>query len=102
MTQDSRLIGKLEENDGSLPVMKYDFTDLPQTSENIWHAQKAGWPTVRPSPSRVRPPVAPADPLQDAYDRWTQVFTSGTETSRKRTSISPPPPTPRSLSTCRP
>lgn len=46
MTLDSRLEGKPERNDGTLPVMTYDYTELPQTSENIWHAQKAGWPVV--------------------------------------------------------
>ena len=44
--QDHRLVGKPKNNDGSLPVMKYDYTQLPQTSENIWHAQKAGWPVI--------------------------------------------------------
>lgn len=46
MAQDSRLAGKPQKNDGSLPVMTYDYTELPQTSENIWHAQKAGWPVI--------------------------------------------------------
>lgn len=46
MAQDSRLVGKPEKNDGSLPVMVYDYTELPQTSENIWHAQKARWPVI--------------------------------------------------------
>lgn len=46
MAQDSRLVGKPKTNDGSLPVMVYDYTELPQTSENIWHAQKAIWPVI--------------------------------------------------------
>lgn len=43
---DPRLTKKPSTNDGTLPVMIYDFTELPFTSENIWHAQKAGWPTI--------------------------------------------------------
>lgn len=44
--QDERLEGKPKTNDGSLPIMVYDYRDLPETSENIWHAQKAGWPSI--------------------------------------------------------
>lgn len=46
MAQDPRLIGKPKTNDGSLPVMRYDYRDMPQTTANIWHAQKAGWPVI--------------------------------------------------------
>jgi hypothetical protein len=43
MVQDSRLELKPKNNDGSLPIMRYDYNVLPKVSENIWHAQKAGW-----------------------------------------------------------
>lgn len=43
---DPRLTNKPEVNDGTLPVMIYDYRELPYTSENIWHAQMAGWPKV--------------------------------------------------------
>lgn len=43
---DPRLDNKPQENDGSLPIMIYDFRELPYTSENIWHAQMAGWPRI--------------------------------------------------------
>ena len=46
MSIDPRLIGKPERNDGSLPVMEYDYLKLPRISEGIWHAQKAGWPCI--------------------------------------------------------
>ena len=43
---DPRLIGKPESNDGTLPIMKFDYRELPRISEGIWHAQKAGWPRI--------------------------------------------------------
>ena len=46
MPLDPRLVGKPKQNDGSLPVMEYDYRLLPLTSENIWHAQMAGWDRV--------------------------------------------------------
>ncbi len=46
MTIDARLVGKPLTNDGSLPVMEYDFMELPAISEGIWHAQMAGWPRI--------------------------------------------------------
>lgn len=46
MPQDYRLIGKPSANDGTLPIMLYDYRELPETSENIWHAQMAGWPRI--------------------------------------------------------
>jgi hypothetical protein len=46
MPGDPRLAGKPQTNDGSLPVMIYDFRELPKISEGIWHAQKAGWPSI--------------------------------------------------------
>jgi hypothetical protein len=46
MALDARLVGKPLTNDGSLPVMKYDFLKLPAISEGIWHAQMAGWPRI--------------------------------------------------------
>lgn len=53
MAIDARLDGKPERNDGSLPVMTYDHWELPQTSKNIWHAQKAGWPVILTYDSRA-------------------------------------------------
>lgn len=50
---DPRLAGKPERNDGSLPVMKYDYRSLPETTENIWHAQMAGWPRILTYDARI-------------------------------------------------
>jgi hypothetical protein len=44
--KDSRLKGKPRDNDGRLPVMLYDWKEMPLTCENIWHAQLAGWPRI--------------------------------------------------------
>jgi Deoxyribonuclease NucA/NucB len=46
MSKDKRTEGKPKSNDGSLPVMEYDYLDLPQISANIWHAQMAGWDRI--------------------------------------------------------
>ena len=46
MAKDPRLEGKPETNDGTLPVMIYDYREMPETTLNIWHAQKAGWPII--------------------------------------------------------
>ena len=53
MAQDHRLVGKPSTNNGSLPVMIYDHCKLPKTSENIWHAQMAGWPKILTYDGRV-------------------------------------------------
>jgi hypothetical protein len=44
--RDARLRHKPQANEGQLPVMTYDWKDMPLTSENIWHAQMAGWPRI--------------------------------------------------------
>ena len=43
-----RVKNKPKTNDGSLPVMEYDFKDqvLQEITKNIWHAQKAGWDRI--------------------------------------------------------
>jgi hypothetical protein len=46
MSVDPRLEGKPATNDGSLPIMHYDYRELPRISEGIWHAQMAGWPRI--------------------------------------------------------
>jgi hypothetical protein len=46
MAEDLRLKDKPKTNPGDLPVMIYDYKEMPETTENIWHAQKAGWPIV--------------------------------------------------------
>lgn len=46
MAEDPRLQGKPKTNDGTLPVMIYDYREMPETTLNIWHAQMAGWPTI--------------------------------------------------------
>ncbi len=44
--QDQRLSDKPMHNDGSLPVMRYFWDDMPETCMNIWHAHMAGWPRI--------------------------------------------------------
>ncbi|SIT45936.1 hypothetical protein BN2476_490064 [Paraburkholderia piptadeniae] len=38
----------MSSNTANLPVMVYDWNDkrIREIAENIWHAQKAGWPDV--------------------------------------------------------
>ncbi|HEX3637270.1 MAG TPA: hypothetical protein VHV99_17640 [Paraburkholderia sp.] len=38
----------MNQDNDELPVMEYDWGDksIRQIAENIWHAQKAGWPSV--------------------------------------------------------
>ena len=70
MVQDSRLLGKPETNDGSLPVMVYDHAELPQTSENIWHAQKAGWPVILTYDGRAALADGGEDTVENAGSTW--------------------------------
>lgn len=44
--RDDRLRNKPLGNKGQLPVMVYDWKVMPETCENIWHAQMAGWPRI--------------------------------------------------------
>lgn len=44
--RDARLRNKPQADEGQLPVMVYDWKTMPLTSENIWHAQMAGWPRI--------------------------------------------------------
>ncbi|WP_158684265.1 hypothetical protein [Methylobacterium sp. 285MFTsu5.1] len=46
MAEDERLKDKPKDNGGTLPTMKYDYKTMPMISENIWHAQMAGWDRV--------------------------------------------------------
>jgi hypothetical protein len=46
MAEDLRTKNKPKTNDGSLPIMKYDYKMMPKISENIWHAQMTGWDTI--------------------------------------------------------
>lgn len=44
--KDPRCKDKPRKNPGNLPVMVYDYKELPFISENIWHAQMTGWPVI--------------------------------------------------------
>jgi hypothetical protein len=77
MAQDDRLKGKPSTNDGSLPRMTYDYKDMPLIAENIWHAQKAGWPTI------LTYDHVDASTITRSKKRYANIVQSGVIRSRK-------------------